>query len=269
MGRLDGKVAIITGAAQGIGAAYARRFAAEGAPVVLADMRGEKAAEVAASINGAGGTAMAVTVDVADEQSTRDCVKQTLDAHGRVDILVNNAGLYFDLDMADTTHPYLRKVMDVNLYGPILMTRAVLKPMRLQGGGVIINQASTAAYMYTTAAMAKMMNPGAVDDIDSELPLSPYSISKAAVTQLTKFLAGGLGQYGIRVNCIAPGTTMTEATKTKLPENILGMLSMFTALGKTLEPEDLCGPAVFLASDDSAMVTGQTLVVDAGQFMLG
>lgn len=269
MGKLDGKVALITGAAQGIGAAYARRFAEEGATVVLADMRGEKAAEVAASITSSGGKATSVTVDVADEQSTRDCAKQTIDTCGRVDILLNNAGIFFDLDMSDTSHAYLRKVMDINLYGPILMTRAVLKQMRIQGGGVIINQASTAGYMYNTAAMEKLANPGAVDSLDRELPLSPYSISKAAVTQLTKFLAGSLGQYGIRVNCICPGTTMTEATKTKVPESMVGMLAMFNALGKVLEPEDLCGPAVFLASEDSRMMTGQTLVVDAGQFMLG
>lgn len=260
--RLDGKVTIITGAAQGIGRAYAERFAKEGARVVVADLRSDAAEEVAAACRAQGPDAMAITLDVGDEASTLACAKAVHEKFGRIDVLINNAAIYYDLDRTENTLAYFNKVMSVNLNGVWLMSRAVEPIMKRQRQGKIIHQSSTAAYMG---------NVGMVDTEDPDLPMPPfhYSVAKAGVSGLTKYMAGALGPWGINVNAIAPGVTMTDATKKVVPDYLLQGLVMYSALRKPLQPEDLTGTAVFLASNDSDMMTGQVLVVDAGMIMLG
>jgi 3-oxoacyl-[acyl-carrier protein] reductase len=257
--RLDKRVAIITGAAQGIGKAYAQRFAREGATVVVADIRAE-AAEATARECGNG--AIGLTVDVSNEASTRALADQVVDKLGRIDVLINNAAIYYDLDRGQQTLEYFNKVLSVNLTGAWLMSRAVERFMKRQKSGRIIHQSSTAAYL----ANVGMVN---TDDPDAPMPPFHYSVAKIGIVGLTKYMAGALGPWGINVNAIAPGVTLTEATKKVVPEGILSSLVMFSALRKPLAPEDLTGTAVFLASDDSAMMTGQTLVVDGGMVMLG
>jgi 3-oxoacyl-[acyl-carrier protein] reductase len=260
--RLKDKVAIVTGGAQGIGKAYALRFAREGADVAIGDVRVEQAQAVAREIEAMGRRAAALKLDVSDESSCKEFAAKVDERFGRIDVLVNNAALFYDMDMQDKSVAYFNKVLSVNLTGVWLMTRAVSLYMRRQRTGKIINQSSTAAYL---------SNMGFVDTSDPEVEPPPfsYSVAKIGVNGLTKYFAGHLGPWGVNVNAICPGVTMTEATKTKVPEGMVTMLTMATALRKTLEPEDLTGTAVFLASSDSDLMTGQVLVVDAGLFMLG
>jgi len=260
--RLQGKVAIITGASQGLGRAYALRFVSEGAKVVIADIRDDQAQQVAKEIEADGGEALAVHADVSDEASTQAMADATVEKWGRIDILLNNAGVFFDLEQTNNSLDYLRKVLDVNMIGPWLCTRAVLPTMRAQGKGKIINQSSGAAWMYAAAGYA--LNPE-----KGELPSFHYSLSKAGVNAYTHYMAAALGQYNINVNAIAPGVTMTEATKKHVPESMMGMIKMMSALRRNLEPEEITGTAVYLASDDSDAVTGQVIPVDAGVTMLG
>jgi 3-oxoacyl-[acyl-carrier protein] reductase len=260
--RLEDKVALITGASQGIGKEYALRFAREGAHVVLADVREEQARAVAEEIERLGRKALAVRTDVSMEDDTRAVAAQTVREFGRIDVLINNAALFYDMDMTDKSLAYFNKVLSVNLTSVWLMTRAVAPTMKRQKSGKIINQSSSAAYLWNTG-WVDTTNP------DEEPPPFSYSVAKAGVNGLTKYFAGNLGPWGINVNAVCPGVTMTEATKTKVPEEMVQMLTMATALRRTLQPDDLAGTAVFLASSDSDLMTGQVLVVDAGMFMLG
>jgi NAD(P)-dependent dehydrogenase (short-subunit alcohol dehydrogenase family) len=260
--RLKDKVAIITGAGQGIGRAYALRFVAEGAKVAVADINDANAEQVVKEIESSGGEALAVHVDVSNEESTAAMAKAVVDKWGRIDILMNNAGIFFDLEQTNNSLEYLKTVLAVNMIGPWLCTRAVLPTMRAQGKGKIINQSSGAAWMYAMAGYA-------LDPTKGELPSYHYSLSKAGVNAYTHYMAAALGQFGINVNAIAPGVTMTEATRKHVPEAMMGAIKMMSALRRTLEPEEITGTAVFLASDDSDAVTGQVIPVDAGVTMLG
>jgi len=262
MGRLQDRVAIITGAGQGIGKAYAQRFAAEGAKVVVADLNDTNAEQVAKELEASGADAMAVKVDVADEASTLAMAKGAADRWGRIDILINNAGIFFDLEQQNNTLEYLKKVLDVNMIGPWLCARAVFPTMRAQGKGKIINQSSGAAWMYAMAGYA--MNAES-----QEIPSYHYSLSKAGVNAYTHYMAAAMGQFGINVNAIAPGVTMTDATRKHVPEAMMGAIKMMSALRRTLEPEEIAAAAVFLASDESDAITGQVIPVDAGVTMLG
>ena len=253
--KLQGKVAIITGAGQGIGEAYARRFAQEGATVVIADINEQKGRAVAASI---GAPAIFERLDVSSEADTLRVAKAVAERFGRIDILLNNAAIFYGIDNQNYTYEYLRKIFDVNYFGAWLMSRAVFPYMQKQGKGVVINQSSTAAFMHPTIP------------IGDTLPSFHYSVTKAAVNAMTHYMAGCVGQFGIRVNAISPGPTMTEATKQSVPEDILNMIVQFMmAIKRPLEPDDLAGTAVWLASDDAAMVTGQVINVDGGMVMLG
>ena len=260
--RLAKKIAIITGAAQGIGRAYALRFAREGANVIVADLRDDAARAVADECSALGPEAAAMRLDVADEASTLDVVARSVERFGRVDMLINNAAIYYDLDRTENTLAYFNRVLSVNLTGAWLMSRAVERHMKRQRRGKIIHQSSTAAYLG---------NVGMVDTENPDAPMPPfhYSVAKIGVAGLTKYMAGALGPWGINVNAIAPGVTLTDATKKIVPEGLLQSLVMFSALRKPLEPEHLTGAAVFLASEDSDMMTGQTMVVDGGMIMLG
>ena len=254
--RLEGKVAIITGAGQGIGKAYAARFLDEGAKVVIADYNKERGESALAELKGKGEVVF-VPTDIAVAESADDCARATVERFGTIDILVNNAALYYDIDNADNSPDYLKRVFDVNLHGAWFMSRAVTPTMCEKRWGRIINQSSGAAYMY-------LMPP---QDTFHELGAFTYSQTKWGLVGLTKFMAGQLGQYNVLVNCIAPGVTMTEATKKIVPEEFMGMVTMMSAMKRTLEPEDLAGTAVFFASDDANFVTGQVLCVDGGANM--
>ena len=256
MGRLDGKVAIITGAGQGIGKAYAARFLGEGAKVVVADYNKERGESALAELEGKGDVVF-VPTDISVEDSCNDCARQTIDAFGTIDVLINNAALYYDIDNTDNSPDYLKRVFDVNLHGAWLMSRACVPTMIEKRWGRIVNQSSGAAYMYLMPEQPEF----------SELGAFTYSQTKWGVVGLTKFMAGQLGQYNVLVNCIAPGVTMTEATKKIVPEELLGMVTYMSAMKRTLEPEDLAGTAVFFASDDANFVTGQVLCVDGGACM--
>jgi len=256
MGRLEGRVAIITGAGQGIGLAYATRFLDEGAKVVVAEVDPERAAAGMAALDGHG-EAILVETDISDPDSADACAKATKDALGRIDVLINNAAIYHDIDNTNVGYDYLLKIMSVNQHGAWLMGRAVAPTMVEQHWGRIINQSSGAAYSYLFPQMDEFTGLGNFS----------YSITKWGIVGLTKFMAAQLGQYGITVNCIAPGVTMTEATKKVVPEMFIGGMTAMTAMKQTLEPEDLAGAAVFFASDDARFCTGQTLVVDGGLAM--
>jgi NAD(P)-dependent dehydrogenase (short-subunit alcohol dehydrogenase family) len=260
--RLENRVAIITGAAQGIGKAYALRFAREGAHVVAADIREDAAAAVAEECSRLGPDALAVPVDVSDEASTRALAERTRARFGRIDVLINNAAIYYDLDRTQNTLEYFNRVLAVNLTGAWLMSRAVEPTMKRQRKGKIVHQSSTAAYL---------SNVGMVDTENPDEPMPPfhYSVAKVGLIGLTKYMAGALGPWGINVNAIAPGVTMSEATRKIVPEEMASALVMFSAMRRPLQPEDLTGTAVFLASDDSDLMTGQVLVVDGGMIMTG
>ncbi len=256
MGRLENRVAIITGAGQGIGLAYAERFLQEGAKVVVAEINEDRARSAMTHLEGKGDVEF-VPTDISDEQSALACAAKTNDHFGKVDILVNNAALYYDIDNERNDYDYLRTVFSVNLHGAWLMARACAPHMVEQHRGRIINQSSGAAYMYS------MVPPGDFHEVSA----FTYSQTKWGVVGLTKFLAGQLGQYNITVNCIAPGVTMTEATKKIVPDGIIDMLPMMSAMKRKLDAWDLTGTAVFFASDDAELVTGQVLCVDGGAVM--
>lgn len=264
MQRLKDKVAIVTGGAQGIGRQYSLRFAREGAAVAVLDLREEQARAVEGEIARGGGKAMTVAADVTSEQQMAHAAKAVADRFGRIDILMNNAALYYDLDLTDQSIAYTKKVMEVNVYGVIIAARAVFPYMKRQRSGSIINISSIGAYP---------VGPRGADGPDFDtLPVSGYALSKSGVVFLTKTWAKAAGKYNIRVNAIAPGVTLTEATmrvtkgRAATPDDWLVKSS---ALNRPLDPEDLTGAATFLASDDSKQVTGQTIVVDAGNVMLG
>jgi 3-oxoacyl-[acyl-carrier protein] reductase len=250
-GRLDGKVVIVTGAAQGIGAEYAHALAREGASVVAADVKEEAVADVASAVTGEGGRAIALCVDVSDEASTAAMAKRVVEELGSIDALVNNAALYSGLQPGDPFEIPVEewdRVMGVNLRGPWLCTKAVVPTMREQGAGRIVNQASVAAW-----GGASMLH---------------YSVSKAGLIGFTRSMAKLLGADGITVNTLAPGQMATDWTLQILSEERRRQMAAAQAVHRAGEPDDLVGALVYLCSDESAFMTGQTLLVDGGLVML-
>lgn len=243
--RLKDKVVVVTGAAQGIGEAYARAIAAEGAAVVLADLNDEAGEQVAKEIEAGGGRAIYVHTDVASADSAAAMTERVVAELGGIDGLVNNAAIYgtmrFDL-LVTVDWDYYRKFMSVNMDGALVMTRAVYPHLQARGGGSIVNQSSTAAYLYSGF----------------------YGLAKAGVNGLTHQLAHELGGMGIRVNAIAPGPTDTEATRIQAGDAARELVKNL-AIKRMGQPEDMVGACLFLLSDEASWVTGQIIAVDGGQ----
>jgi 3-oxoacyl-[acyl-carrier protein] reductase len=257
--KLKDKVAIVTGAAQGIGREYALRFVEEGAAVALVDTRFEQAKAVEQEISARNGNALAIAADVSSETELASMAKQVAERFGRIDALINNAAIYYDLQMGRASLDYARKVIDVNVFGVMLASWAVFPYMQQQRSGSIINIASIAAWPGAiTPPSIRSTRAGGITGGDL------YGISKAAVVYITQAMALNFGKHNIRVNAIAPGVTMSEATRKVVAGRFIEALVGQSALGRSLEPRELTGTAVYLASDDSALMTGQCLVVDAG-----
>ena len=245
--RFADKVAIVTGAGQGIGETYAKSLAAEGARVVVADLNEEQAARVAKEIEAEGGTALAVKVDVSDPASALAMGDAAKDAFGGVDYLVNNAAIYGGMQIESLLKVdlgYYRRFMSVNMDGALHCARAVYRSMRDRGGGAIVNQSSTAAWM-----------AGGF-----------YSIAKAAVNSMTVNLAAEMSWMNIRVNAIAPGPTDTAATRSVVGEMVDPLVNdlMIKRIGT---PRDHVGALHFLLSDEASWVTAQILAVAGGHIV--
>jgi NAD(P)-dependent dehydrogenase (short-subunit alcohol dehydrogenase family) len=246
MGSLEGKVAVVTGAAQGIGKAIADGLAREGARIVVADL--DRAEDAASAYPGGVG----LTVDVASEAEVERMVAEAVDRCGSIDVLVNNAGLYASLAMRPFTEIPLEewnRVLEVNVASMFLTCRAVVPVMRERGGGKIVNISSGTPFRGVPF-------------------LLHYVTSKGAIVALTRALAKELGKDGIHVNCIAPGFTMSDGVKAH-PE-VIEKLRDVSVAARTIQrdqvPEDVVGAVVFLCSPTADFVTGQTMVIDGGQY---
>jgi NAD(P)-dependent dehydrogenase (short-subunit alcohol dehydrogenase family) len=246
MGSLEGKVAVVTGAAQGIGKAIADGLAREGARIVVADL--DRAEDAASAYPGGVG----LTVDVASEAEVERMVAEAVDRCGSIDVLVNNAGLYASLAMRPFTEIPLEewnRVLEVNVASMFLTCRAVVPVMRERGGGKIVNISSGTPFRGVPF-------------------LLHYVTSKGAIVALTRALAKELGKDGIHVNCVAPGFTMSDGVKAH-PE-VIEKLRDVSVAARTIQrdqvPEDVVGAVVFLCSPTADFVTGQTMVIDGGQY---
>lgn len=243
--RFAGKVAIVTGAAQGIGEAYARALAAEGAAVVVADVNSEAGQKVVAGIEADGGQAAFSLTDVSDPEAARAMAALAVGRFGGIDYLVNNAAIYgtMKLDLLLTVDwDYYKSFMGVNLDGALACTRACYKHMAARGGGAIVNQSSIAAWHYA----------------------SFYGLAKVGINGLTQQLAHELGYLNIRVNAIAPGPTDTAATRAVVGD-LASDLVKTAALKRLGQPSDMVGACLFLLSDEASWITAQVINIDGGQ----
>lgn len=248
MNRMKDKVAIITGAAQGIGATYAKALAAEGAKVVLCDLNIPN--ETAAAIRAEGGTALALACDVTDGGAVHTMVEAAVAEFGSVQVLVNNAALFATLELKpfeQTSSAEWDKIMAVNVRGSFECAKAVLPVMRKQGYGKIVNIASATAFKGASMLLA-------------------YVASKGAVIAMTRSIAREVGDAGIRCNCLAPGLTMSTNVQANAAwaDDIVRNNIASRCIKREAVPEDLIGALLFLTSTDSDFMSGQTVVVDGG-----
>lgn len=246
--RFKDKVAIVTGAGQGIGEHYAKALAAQGAAVTIAEINADNARRVAEEIAAAGGKAIHTVTDVSDEHSCQACIDGTVEAFGGLDFLVNNAAIFAGMRREPWMQidlEYYRRFMAVNFESVLLMSRAAYPALMARGGGVILNQSSTAA-LYAG---------------------NYYGLSKLGVNGLTIALAKELGPQNIRVNAIAPGPTDTMATRTSVSEDRIKGIVDSLPLRRMGQTQDIVSTVLFLLSDDASWVTGQIWSVDGGQMM--
>ncbi len=249
--RLKDKVAIVTGAAGGIGLACAQRLAAEGAKVVLSDLSVEKGEQAAEAIQESGADALFIACDVGEKAQVDALIAGTVAAFGRVDCVVANAGIVHACEFLDLEEEDFDRVLRVNLKGVFLTGQAAARQMVAQGGGgTIINMSSVNAIM-------------AIPSIAS------YVVAKGGVNQLTKTMSISLADKGIRVNGIGPGSIMTDVLKKVADDkSAMDKIMMRTPMGRVGEPEEIAKVAVFLASDESSYITGQTIYPDGGRLAL-
>jgi NAD(P)-dependent dehydrogenase (short-subunit alcohol dehydrogenase family) len=243
MTRFEGKVAIVTGSAGGIGEAYARALAAEGASVVVADLDAERGEKVASDIGG-----MFVRADVGSVESTRALAAATVERFGGIDYLVNNAAILAGMRLSTlllVEWDYYERFMNVNMNGALLCARACWGSMKERGGGAIVNQSSSGAWMYA----------------------GYYGLAKAGINSLTQQLATELAHAHIRVNAIAPGPIDTEALRGTVPDPLIQDQLKRVPLGRIGRPSDLTGMMLFLLSDEASWITGQIFNVDGGQIL--
>ncbi|MBG6208698.1 NAD(P)-dependent dehydrogenase (short-subunit alcohol dehydrogenase family) [Labrenzia sp. EL_126] len=251
---LENKVAIVTGAAQGIGFAVAKRFVSDGAKVVIADIddaKGEEAAEDLQTI----GEAMYIHCNVAERLDVRNMVAETLNAYGDIDILVNNAGIVIGSDFLELEEADFDRVLSTNLKGAFLCSQAVARHMveKIEGGG-------------EPGCIINMSSVNSVLAIPNQIP---YCVSKGGVSQLTKSTALALAPHGIRVNAIGPGSIMTEMlAAVNSDREARQRLMSRTPLLRIGEPAEIAGVAAFLASQDAGYITGQTIFADGGRMPL-
>jgi len=242
---IEGKVAIVTGAGGGIGEAYAKGLADQGAHVVIAEIHKENGERAAEAIRSQGGDASFVQVDVGSPESTAEMADQVIDLYGGIDLLVNNAAIFGDMkldSLLNVDWDYYQKFMNVNMNGALLCSRACFRSMKERGGGAIVNQSSTAAWM----------------------GVGFYGLAKLGINGVTHCLAKELGPQGIRVNAIAPGPTQTEALAKTAGDYVKQMIPQL-ALQRLGEPADLVETCLFLLSDGARWLTGQIVNVDGGQ----
>ncbi|QLG37719.1 SDR family NAD(P)-dependent oxidoreductase [Paenibacillus sp. FSL W7-1088] len=249
--RMKDKVALVTGGASGIGLSAAQLMAREGAKVVIADFNVNGAKEAAADIQAQGGEAVAVFVDAGDEFSIKEAVEFTVQQYGKLTSLFNNVGLTNlkkDLDVVNVDLDEWDRLMNVNLKSVLLGCRFAIPHMIEAGEGSIINTASMAGFTGDLVRVA-------------------YGASKAGVVNLTKYIATQYGKHNIRCNAVAPGLILTPAAQNNMPPDVLDMFAKYNALPYHGEPDDIGYTVVFLASDESKFITGQTIQVEGGHYI--
>lgn len=251
MGRVEGKVALVTGGASGIGLSAATLLAKEGAKVVIGDFNVEGATEAAERIIHSGGEAIGIFLDASKEDSIKKAVDITVEKYGNIDVLYNNVGLtnlQKDVDVVNMDLEEWDRLMNVNTKSVLLGSRYAIPHMIKAGGGSIINTASMAAFA-------------------GDATRSAYGASKAAVVNLTRYIAAQYGKNNIRCNGVAPGLILTPAAKNNMPEPVLSIFEKYNALPYHGEADDIGYTVLFLASDESKFITGQTIQVEGGHYM--
>ncbi|MGI9463323.1 MAG: SDR family NAD(P)-dependent oxidoreductase [Aestuariivirgaceae bacterium] len=253
--KLSGKVAIVSGAARGIGRACAERLASDGATVIVSDVDEDEGEACAAAIAASGGQAQFVACDVGQKLDIRNLITSTVDQHGAVDICISNAGIVHGADFLDLKEADFDRVLKINLKGTFMLGQASARRMveQVEAGG-------------KPGSIINMSSVNAVFAIPNQVP---YTVSKGGVNQLTKVMALSLAPYGIRVNAIGPGSIMTDILKSVAnDEAAMERIMARTPLGRIGDPSEVASVAAFLASDDASYITGQTIYPDGGRLPL-